>query len=73
MGLWHSPPAEGDPDVKQIQEDLPQEQEDNAVEPEKKKEALKVILADYNAQYPASGSQSSRGRGKPKRHPTPLS
>ncbi|WP_284180364.1 type I restriction endonuclease subunit R [Rhabdaerophilum sp. SD176] len=46
-----SPPAEGDPDVKQIQEDLPQEKEDNAVEPEKKKEALKAILADYNAQY----------------------
>lgn len=46
-----SPPAEGNPDVKQIQEDLPQEQEDNAVEPEKKKEALKAILADYNAHY----------------------
>jgi type I restriction enzyme R subunit len=46
-----SPPAEGDPDVKQIQEDLPQEKEDNAVEPEKKKEALKAILADYNAHY----------------------
>ncbi|MBF0244827.1 MAG: type I restriction endonuclease subunit R [Planctomycetes bacterium] len=46
-----SPPAEGDPDVKQIQEDLPQEQEDNQVEPEKKKEALKTILADYNARY----------------------
>lgn len=46
-----SPPAEGDPDVKQIQEDLPQEKEDNAVEPEKKKEALKSILADYNAHY----------------------
>lgn len=46
-----SPPAEGDPDVKQIQEDLPQEKEDNAVEPEKKKEALKSILADYNAYY----------------------
>ncbi len=46
-----SPPAEGDPDVRQIQEDLPQEQEDNAVEPEKKKEALKAILADYNAHY----------------------
>ncbi len=49
-----SPPAEGNPDVKQIQEDLPQEQEDNAVEPEKKKEALKAILADYNAQYGTS-------------------
>lgn len=46
-----SPPAEGDPDVKQIQEDLPQEKEDNAVEPEKKKEALKAILVDYNAHY----------------------
>jgi type I restriction enzyme R subunit len=46
-----SPPAEGDPDVKQIQEDLPQEKEDNSVEPEKKKEALKAILADYNAHY----------------------
>jgi type I restriction enzyme R subunit len=46
-----SPPAEGNPDVKQIQEDLPQEKEDNADEPEKKKEALKAILADYNARY----------------------
>jgi type I restriction enzyme R subunit len=46
-----SPPADGDPDVKQIQEDLPQEQEDNEVEPEKKKEALKAILADYNTRY----------------------
>jgi type I restriction enzyme R subunit len=46
-----SPPAEGDPDVKQIQEDLPQEQEDNKVEPEKKKAALKAILTDYNTRY----------------------
>ncbi|MEY4167955.1 MAG: hypothetical protein RIR52_1779, partial [Acidobacteriota bacterium] len=46
-----SPPAEGDPDVKQIQEDLPQEQADNQVEPEEKKEALKSILADYNQRY----------------------
>jgi len=46
-----SPPAEGIPDVKQIQEDLPQEKEDNAVEPEKKKEALQAIFADYNAHY----------------------
>ncbi|MCK9293471.1 MAG: type I restriction endonuclease subunit R [Desulfobulbaceae bacterium] len=46
-----SPPAEGDADVKQIQEDLPQEKEDNAVEPEQKKTALKAILADYNARY----------------------
>ncbi len=46
-----SPPADGNPDVKQIQEDLPTEKEDNAVEPEKKKEALKAIVADYNDQY----------------------
>ncbi len=46
-----SPPAEGNADVKQIQEDLPQEKDDNAVEPEKKKEALKAILADYNARF----------------------
>jgi len=46
-----SPPAEGNPDVKQIQEDLPQEQADNEVDPEGKKAALKVILADYNARY----------------------
>ena len=46
-----SPPAEGDKDVQQIQEDLPQEKEDNAVEPEKKKAALKAILADYNARF----------------------
>jgi type I restriction enzyme R subunit len=46
-----SPPAEGDPDVRQIQEDLPQEKEDNAVEPDKKKEALKAIFADYSAHY----------------------
>ena len=43
---------------RQIQEDLPQEKEDNAVEPEKKKEALKAILADYNTRY---GSNHSIG------------
>ena len=46
-----SPPAEGNKDVQQIQQDLPQEQEDNKHEPEKKKEALKAIIADYNEQY----------------------
>ncbi len=53
-----SPPAEGDKDVQQIQEDLPQEKADNAVEPEKKKDALKSILADYNTRY---GSNHSIG------------
>jgi len=46
-----SPPAEGDPDVKQIQEDLPQEQADNEEDPEGKKDALKAIMAHYNARY----------------------
>ncbi len=46
-----SPPAEGDKDVQQIQEDLPQEKADNAIEPDKKKAALKAIIADYNAHY----------------------
>ncbi|WP_114972914.1 type I restriction endonuclease subunit R [Rhodoferax ferrireducens] len=46
-----SPPAEGDADVKQIQEDLPQEKEDNQVDPEGKKAALKAILASYNTRY----------------------
>ncbi|WP_162812076.1 type I restriction endonuclease subunit R, partial [Vibrio cholerae] len=38
-------------DIKQLQEDLPQESADNQVEPEKKKSALMAIVADYNAQY----------------------
>lgn len=46
-----SPPAEGNKDVQQIQEDLPQEKQDNQVAPEEKKAALKAIIADYNAQY----------------------
>lgn len=50
-----SPPADssydGSKDVKQIQEDLPQEKIDNAQEPEQKKAALTEIIADYNAFY----------------------
>lgn len=46
-----SPPAEGDKDVQQIQEDLPQEKLDNQQDPEGKKDALKIIMADYNARY----------------------
>ena len=42
-----SPPAEGNKDVKQLQEDLVQEKEDNKHEPDKKKEALKQIIDDY--------------------------
>ncbi len=46
-----SPPAYGNKDVQQIQEDLPQEKADNTVEPEQKKAALMEIMADYNARY----------------------
>ncbi len=46
-----SPPAEGNADVKQIQEDLQQEKQDNEEDPEGKKAALKAILMDYNTRY----------------------
>jgi type I restriction enzyme, R subunit len=46
-----SPPAEGNPEVKQLQEDLLQEKEDNKKEPDKKKAALKSIITDYNTRY----------------------
>ncbi len=46
-----SPPADVSADVRQIQEDLPQEQEDNRHDPEAKKKALKQIIADYNARF----------------------
>lgn len=53
-----SPPAEGNADVKQIQEDLPQEKQDNEEDPEGKKAALKAILSNYNERY---GSNHSIG------------
>lgn len=46
-----SPPAEGNKDVQQLQEDLPQEKLDNSIAPDKKKAALKAIIDDYNKQY----------------------
>ena len=46
-----SPPAEGNKDIQQIQEALPQEQNDNCKEPEEKEKALKTIIDDYNRQY----------------------
>ncbi len=49
-----SPPAEGNKDVQQIQEDLPQEKADNQHDPEGKKAALKAIVADYNQRYGTS-------------------
>ena len=46
-----SPPAEGNRNILQLQEDLQQERQDNAVDPEGKKAALTAIIDDYNARY----------------------
>lgn len=46
-----SPPADGNKDVQQLQEDLPQEKQDNSVAPDEKKAALKAIITAYNTQY----------------------
>jgi len=51
IAVIFSPPAEGNRDIQQIQEDLPQEQEDNRSNPERKKAALKTIIDEYNIQY----------------------
>ncbi len=51
-----SPPADGNKDVKQLQEDLPQEKADNSEAPEEKKAALKEIIADYNHHYGSNHS-----------------
>ena len=46
-----SPPAYGNRDIMQIQEDLEQERKDNEVEPDKKRMALEKIIEIYNKQY----------------------
>lgn len=46
-----SPPAEGNRDVQQIQEDLPQEKRDNQQDPEDKKASLVAIVNDYNVRF----------------------
>ena len=53
-----SPPAEGNKDIQQIQDDLPQEKIDNAIEPDKKKTALERIISDYNKKYNSGHSIS---------------
>ena len=51
-----SPPAEGNKDIQQIQEDLRQEKEDNKQNPEEKKKALADIISDYNQQFGSNHS-----------------
>lgn len=46
-----SPPAEGNKDIEQMQEDLEQEREDNKVNQGEKKAALTAIINDYNTKY----------------------
>ncbi|MDD5360819.1 MAG: type I restriction endonuclease subunit R [Ignavibacteria bacterium] len=53
-----SPPAEGNKDIQQIQDDLIQEKEDNKQNPDEKKEALKNIIDDFNQQYGTNHSIS---------------
>jgi type I restriction enzyme, R subunit len=53
-----SPPAEGNPDVKQLQEDLPQEQADNRQDPDAKKESLREIIDRYNKRFGTNHSLS---------------
>jgi len=43
-------------DIKQLQEDLTQEKEDNKHNPEEKKKALTEIIADYNKQFGSNHS-----------------
>jgi len=43
-------------DIKQLQEDLTNEREDNKQNPEEKKQALTEIIADYNKQYKTNHS-----------------
>lgn len=45
-------------DIKQLQEDLPQEKADNQQDPDAKKAALMSIINDYNQQYGANFSIS---------------
>lgn len=54
-----SPPAEGNKDIIQIQEDLQQERLDNEKEPGQKKKALEEIIDDYNGQYGTNHSITS--------------
>lgn len=54
-----SPPAEGNKDTMQIQEDLEQERNDNKIDPDEKKNALDAIIKHYNEQYGTSHTISA--------------
>ena len=51
-----SPPGDVSADVRQIQEDLPQERADNQQNPEDKKKALTAIIGDYNERFGSNHS-----------------
>jgi type I restriction enzyme R subunit len=51
VAVVFSPPGDVNADVRQLQEDLPQEREDNRQDPEGKKKALSAIIADYNDHF----------------------
>ena len=51
IAVVFSPPGDVSADVRQIQEDLPQEREDNRQDPEEKKKALTAIIVDYNERF----------------------
>jgi type I restriction enzyme R subunit len=46
-----SPPSDVSADVRQLQEDLPNELEDNKQEPDAKKAALAAIISSYNSRF----------------------
>jgi type I restriction enzyme, R subunit len=56
IAVVFSPPGDVSADVRQIQEDLPQEREDNRQDPEEKKKALTAIIADYNERFDTNHS-----------------
>jgi type I restriction enzyme, R subunit len=58
IAVVFSPPGDVSADVRQLQEDLPQEREDNKTEPDKKKKALEAIIADFNRRFGTDHSLS---------------
>ncbi len=55
VAVIFSPPADGNKDIQQIQEDLSQEKEDNQDNPEGKRAALMAMISDYNKLYRTNG------------------